>query len=133
MLVFGDPSRLTLAPTAVVNNALINTVSGTVIVEDFAFFGHNVSILTGTHDIAAIGQARLLGVPASGRDVIIRTGAWVASNATVLGPCVIGEHAVVAVGAVVIGDVAPYTIVGGVPAQVIGQVPRGAGSSQQTT
>ncbi|MGL4551465.1 MAG: acyltransferase [Gemmataceae bacterium] len=126
LLVCGDPNRLTVAPTAVVNNALFNTVSGTISVEGFAFFGHNVCILTGTHDISALGQARQTTCPTTGRDIRIREGAWVASNATVLGSCEIGEHAVVAAGAVVIGDVAPFTIVGGVPARVIGRVP-GAG------
>jgi acetyltransferase-like isoleucine patch superfamily enzyme len=123
-VVFGPPSRLVVAPTAVVNNALFNTVSGRIVVEDHAFFGHNVCILTGTHDVAVLGPGRQHAIPSGGRDVAIRTGAWVASNATVVGPCVIGEHAVVAAGAVVVGDVPPFTIVGGVPARVIGQVPR---------
>jgi acetyltransferase-like isoleucine patch superfamily enzyme len=122
-LVCGDPSRILLSPTAVTNNAFFNTVSGQIVVEDYAFFGHNVCVLTGTHDITSLGLARQSAVPTSGRDVIIKTGAWIASNATVLGPCIVGEHSVVAAGSVVIGDVPPYKIVGGVPARVIGQVP----------
>lgn len=51
---------------------------------------------------------------------MIERGAWIATNATVVGPCVIGEHAVVAAGAVVTHDVAPYEIVAGNPARVIG-------------
>jgi acetyltransferase-like isoleucine patch superfamily enzyme len=46
----------------------------------------------------------------------------VASNATILGPCVIGEHAVVAAGAVVTGDVPARTIYAGVPAKLVGTV-----------
>lgn len=128
MLVFGDPACVSVAATAIVNNALFNTVSGRIVVEEEAFFGHNVCVLTGTHDVATLGLARQSASPVSGRDVVIKTGAWVASNATVLGPCVVGEHAVVAAGAVVVRDVLPYTIVGGVPARVIGQVPRPASS-----
>jgi SAM-dependent methyltransferase len=62
-------------------------------------------------------------VPKSGRDVVVEEGVWVSSGATLVGPCRIGAHAVVAVGAVVMGDVAPYTIVGGVPAKVLRTIP----------
>jgi acetyltransferase-like isoleucine patch superfamily enzyme len=40
----------------------------------------------------------------------------------VLGPCRIGDHAVVAAGALVKDDVPPYAIVAGVPARVVGSV-----------
>lgn len=121
--VFTDPAKVHLHPTADVNNALLNVESGEITVEEYAFFGHNVCVLTGTHDIAARGLARQQAVPAAGRDVVVRTGAWVGSNATVLGPAVIGAHAVVAAGAVVTGDVPAYTVVAGVPARRIATVP----------
>ncbi|MEY2443252.1 MAG: hypothetical protein QOJ46_2678, partial [bacterium] len=46
-------------------------------------------------------------------------GAWIGSGAIVLGPCRIGAHAVVAAGAVVTEDVAPETLVAGVPARTV--------------
>ncbi len=122
-LVVGDESRLTIAPDAAVNDALFNVLSGTIVVEAAAFFGHRVSILTGTHDISRRGIERQRAYPRAGRDIVIGPGAWVASNATVLGPAVIGAGAVVAAGAVVIGDVAPGLVVAGVPARVVGSVP----------
>lgn len=118
-LVFGDESRLEIAKTAVVNNALFNLSSGKVIVEDYAFFGHNVSILTGTHDYHRFDRARQIAVPCSGQDIIIGRGSWVGSGAIVLGPSVIGEHAVVAAGSVVDADVPAYAIVAGMPARVV--------------
>src|SRR5215204_3131330 len=54
-MVYGDPARLHIAPTAVVNNALFNLSSGEITVGDYAFFGHNVSVLTGTHDWTTFG------------------------------------------------------------------------------
>lgn len=131
-VVFGDPARVSVAPTAAVNNALFNVQSGRITVEDHAFFGQNVCLLTGTHEIDAPLEQRVTAIPREGRDIIIRRGAWLASNTTVLGPCVIGEMAVVAAGAVVTRDVEPYTIVGGVPARVIGRVPHGAMGSPAT-
>ena len=123
-LVYGDPERLHVHPTAVVNNALFNLSSGEITVGEYAFFGHNVSVLTGTHDWMKFGAERQVAVPESGRDVVIEEGAWVSSNATVVGPCRIGAHSVVGVGALVLRDVDPYTIVAGNPAKVLRQIPR---------
>lgn len=121
-IVFGDESRVAIAPGARINNALLNVSSGRITIENDVMFGHNVTLLTGSHAIAARGKARLNAVPPDGRDIIVRTGAWIASNATIIGPAVIGEHAVVAAGAVVTGDVAANTLVAGVPARPLRQV-----------
>jgi acetyltransferase-like isoleucine patch superfamily enzyme len=120
--VYGDERKLHLHPTAVVNDALFNLSSGEITVEEYAFFGHGVSILTGTHDITLFDRERQVGVPKSGRDVVIGRGAWVSTNALVLGPCRIGEHAVVAAGSLVRADVPPYAVVGGVPARVLSTI-----------
>jgi|Deesub1362A_J573_1020465.scaffolds.fasta_scaffold00550_14 maltose O-acetyltransferase len=53
------------------------------------------------------------------KPVIIEDGVWIASNAIILPGVRIGKGAVVAAGAVVIKDVAPYTLVAGVPAKVV--------------
>ncbi|MEJ7892978.1 MAG: hypothetical protein WKF94_10085 [Solirubrobacteraceae bacterium] len=115
--LFGEPARLRIAPTAVVNDALFNTISGTITVEDHAFFGHGVAVLTGTHDVKRTGEERQLAVPQQGHDVVVEAGAWLSSRVTVIGPCRIGRDAVVAAGAVVTADVAPGARVGGVPAR----------------
>jgi acetyltransferase-like isoleucine patch superfamily enzyme len=122
-LVHGNRARLRIHPTAVVNNALFNVGSGDITVGEYAFFGHNVSVLTGTHDITRFGRERQLAIPRTGRDIVIEEGAWVASNAMVLGPCRIGAHAVVGGGSLVLGDVEPYTIVAGSPARVLRTIP----------
>ena len=61
--VYGDERKLHLHPTAVVNDALFNLSSGEITVEEYAFFGHGVSILTGTHDITLFDRERQVGVP----------------------------------------------------------------------
>ena len=53
--------------------------------------------------------------------VVIEDRAWLGPRTTILHGVTIGEGAVVAAGAVVTKDVAPYTIVGGVPAKKIGE------------
>jgi acetyltransferase-like isoleucine patch superfamily enzyme len=56
--------------------------------------------------------------------VVIGDRAWLSFRTTILPGVVIGEGAVVAAGAVVTKDVAPYTIVAGVPAKPVGERPR---------
>ena len=51
--------------------------------------------------------------------VIIGNDVWIGSNAVVLQGCMVGDGAVIAAGSIVTHDVAPYTVVGGVPAKVI--------------
>ncbi len=119
MLVFGDRDRLEIDPTAKVNNALFNLSSGRVTVGEYSFFGHGVSVLTGSHDVERFGLERQEAIPRDGHDVQIGNGVWVASNVTVIGPCRIGDHAVVGVGSIVLDDIDPYTIVAGNPAKVI--------------
>jgi acetyltransferase-like isoleucine patch superfamily enzyme len=117
--VHGDPARLHIDPTAVVNDALFNLSSGEVTVERHAFFGHGVSVLTGTHDLTKFGPDRQAAIPRAGRDVRVGEGAWLASHVIVLGPCVIGEHAVVAAGSLVLDDVPACTVVAGRPAKPV--------------
>ncbi len=124
--VHSDPSRLHIHPTAVVNNALFNLSGGTITLGEYVFFGHDVAVLTGTHDIMKFGRERQLGFPRSGRDVVIGEGVWLASHVLVLGPVTIGDHAVVAAGSLVREDVEPYTVVAGRPAKVVKMIARPA-------
>lgn len=57
---------------------------------------------------------------AIGGKVIIHDYAWLCSRCIILPGITIGEGAVIACGAVVVKDVEPYTVVGGVPAKFIG-------------
>jgi virginiamycin A acetyltransferase len=56
---------------------------------------------------------------AKNRKVVIGNDVWIGSNVTILPSVNIGDGAIVAAGAVVVKDVPPYSIVGGVPAKVI--------------
>jgi acetyltransferase-like isoleucine patch superfamily enzyme len=127
--VHGRLERLHIDPTAIVNNALFNVSAGDITVGKDAFFGHNVAVLTGTHDIRKFGRERQTAFPRTGRDVVIGEGVWVASHAIVLAPVTIGEHAVVAAGSIVTEDVPPYAIVVGRPARVIRIIERPATSA----
>ena len=72
-------------------------------------------ICTASHDITS-PTFQLKTAPIEIGDM-----AWVCSRAIVLPGVKIGEGAVVAAGAVVTTDVAPWTVVGGTPAKEIGR------------
>lgn len=117
---WGDADRLSLGNNVHVANALFNTKSGTISVGDDTFFGHNVCLLTGNHKIGARGKARQYGIQQTGRDIVIGKGVWIASNVTIIGPCTIGDDAVIAAGSLVCGGVLPGGYVyAGAPARSI--------------
>lgn len=53
------------------------------------------------------------------KSIVIEDKVWIGCGATILGGVTVGEGAVIAAGAVVNKNVAPYTLVGGVPAKLI--------------
>lgn len=118
----GDERLVSIHPTARVQNALFNVGCGRITVEENAFFGYNVCLLTGRHDVNKFDKERKQAVPREGCDIVIRRGAWVATSAIVLGPCEVGEHSVVGAGSVVTRDVPPYHVVAGNPARVIRRI-----------
>lgn len=58
--------------------------------------------------------------PVASRGIRIGEDVWIGANAGVTDGVRIGDHAVVAMGAVVTRDVPAWSMVGGVPAQVMG-------------
>jgi len=55
---------------------------------------------------------------------LVKRGATLGANCTIICGITIGEYAFVAAGAVVTRDVAPYSLIGGVPARPIGWMSR---------
>lgn len=56
------------------------------------------------------------------KKTLVKHGASIGANATIVCGHTIGEYAMVAAGAVVTRDVEPYMLVAGVPAKVIGKI-----------
>lgn len=109
-------------PSVTSLDAMIDCIHKVTIEAD-VFSGHDVMILTGSHDPTAFGPARK--VTAGGGPVHIKEGAWLCTRSIIVGPVTIGAHAVVAAGAVVVDDVPDYALVAGVPARVVKVYPHG--------
>lgn len=122
--LWGPKERLHISDTAAVFTCFFNTSSGDITIGDYSFAGSGVSILTGSHDVELTGLARRDSEETKGRDVIIGNGVWLGSNCTILGPCKIGNNAVIAAGAVITPgtEVEEGTVYGGVPAKKISEI-----------
>jgi maltose O-acetyltransferase len=91
-----------------------------ITIEDFVAIGQQVMILTTTHDVGPSdwrsGSIRQLPVR-------IGSGAWLGARSTILPGVTVGQGAVVAAGALVNRDVPANTLVAGVPARAVKQLP----------
>jgi len=56
------------------------------------------------------------------KPTLVKRGATIGANATILCGVTVGEFSMIGAGAVVTKDVPPYALVVGVPAQVVGQM-----------
>jgi acetyltransferase-like isoleucine patch superfamily enzyme len=94
-----------------------------VTIEDYAFIGHGVMFINDRYPRAANPDGSLQTeedwsvVP-----TLVKRGASIGSNATILCGVTIGEGAIVGAGSVVTHNVPPYTIVAGNPARVLRSV-----------
>src|SRR6266508_3227954 len=70
------------------------------------------------------------GITAEG--IVIEDDVWLGAGAVITDGVTVGKGAVVAAGAVVTKDVAPHTVVGGVPAKTIKTIDGGINKSERT-
>jgi maltose O-acetyltransferase len=105
---------ITIGRWSIINQQCCLDGRGGLTIGDNVSISPGVWILTDSHDMEDPLFREALAPVRIGNNV------WVGSRATILPGVTVGEGAVVAAGAVVAGDVAPYTVVGGVPARPIG-------------
>lgn len=91
---------------------------------DGVWIGSNVTFATPMHPFLA--EERLNADYPDGRHdleysapITVENGCWICSSATICAGVTIGANSIVAAGAVVLKDVPPNSIVGGVPAKVL--------------
>lgn len=96
----------------------------------YCSIGRDVSVGLGDHDSSQISTSPYFAIPVghdtmrvASRDpirrVIIGNDCWIGDGAKILSGVTVGDGALIGAGAVVTRDVAPYSVVGGVPAKLI--------------
>jgi acetyltransferase-like isoleucine patch superfamily enzyme len=117
----GLARRLVVGERCWFNVQVYLDLSAAIVVGDRVRIGQQAMLITSTHDY--LSEPGVRGGPLIGRKVVIGDGAWLGARCTILPGVSIGEGAVVAAGTLVTKDVPPHTIVAGVPARPIRELP----------
>lgn len=104
-------ARLSIGARSSIGNGAILDARGGLRIGADVNLSTGVHLWTAQHDWAGPDFSYVTA------PVVIGDRAWISARVTILPGCTIGEGAVVAAGAVVSSDVAPFTLVGGVPAK----------------
>ena len=108
--------RLVLGSDVFVNSGCCFDLSAPIVLGDRVQLAYQVTLVTGGHEIGLHSSRAGKHCPAP---IHVGEGAWIGARATVLPGVTIGAGAVVAAGALVTKDVAPDTLVAGVPARFV--------------
>ena len=91
---------------------------GGIFIDDGALIGHGVVLATLDHDLDPAKRQSLHPGP-----IHIGKNVWIGANAVICRGVTIGDNSVIAAGAVVVKDVPPDTVAGGVPVRVLKKIP----------
>lgn len=110
-VMIGDHTRI----------GLHNTIIGPVDIGSHVNLAQGITVTALNHNFDDT-EKRIDEQGVSTNPVTIEDDVWVGANAVILPGVTIGNHCVVAAGAVVTKDVPPHSLVAGVPAKVIKQI-----------
>nr|WP_315155898.1 CatB-related O-acetyltransferase [uncultured Flavobacterium sp.] len=121
---FSGDIRIGYATTLGYNNIL----SGNIVIGKYCQLGADVALHATNHPISSMTtyvnnnlfQGELQGLKEE-NEIVIGNDVWIGHGVIIVGNINIGNGAILAAGSVVTKDVAPYTIVAGVPAKPIGK------------
>ena len=110
-VVIGDHTRI----------GLHNTIIGPVTIGQHVNLAQGIVVTALNHNYS-IPDQRIDQQGVTTAAVTIGNDCWIGANAVILPGVTIGEHSVVAAGAVVTKDVPSHSLVAGVPAKIIKQI-----------
>lgn len=127
--VFWAPNQIVIGDKTYIGKYC--TVQADAMIGNQVLIANNVGLIGRyDHDFSIVGKTikesprvgdndyRFKG---SGKSIVIEDDVWIGFGSIVMTGVVIGRGSIVAAGSVVTHDVAPYSIVGGVPAEKMGQ------------
>ncbi|MDP2295568.1 MAG: acyltransferase [Pseudolabrys sp.] len=113
VVIYG-PEQLRFGSSVAVGENVVLRAGGGLTIGNRVLIAAGAAIVTVGHPIEPPRWNKVTAAP-----VKIGDDVWIGVNAVILPGVTIGNGAIVAAGAVVTEDVAPFTMVGGVPARVL--------------
>ena len=110
---FDAKEGFTMGDNCVINCKCRLDSRGNITIGKHVSISQEVSILTADHNVES---AQFEG---NTRQVVIEDYVFIGTRAMILPGCTLGKGAIIAAGAIVTKDVAPFTVVAGIPAKVI--------------
>jgi len=104
------------------SGATFSAPESSITIGNKVMFGPNVTIMGGDHNTSEIGRFMYdvqKKMPDNDLPVVIDEDVWIGTGVIILKGVHIGRGAIIAAAALVIRDVPPYSIVGGVPAKCL--------------
>ena len=111
-VVINDAAHLRVGARVSINAFVHIWATGGVTIGDDTLIASHVAITSLTHD----SRAALFSASKVEKPIVIGRNVWIGAHAVILPGVTIGDGAIVGAGAVVTRDVAPGTVVVGVPA-----------------
>lgn len=114
-----NPNKLIIKDDCVISRGVILIATGEIEIGNRVMIGYDSKILSSSH---IVPEDKYLPIRFAGhtlKKVIIEDDAWIASNVIITQGVTIGKGSIIAAGAVVLNDIPPYTVHGGIPAKFI--------------
>jgi len=116
--ILGGKNIQTGSNIGINSNSVLGAHHGKITLGNNVIIGQNVVVRASDHKSESI-EVPIIEQGQTGGEIIIGNDCWIGANSVITRNVKIGDHSVVAAGAVVTKDVEPFSIVGGVPSKLI--------------
>ena len=111
--------RLTIGDGCSINGGVIFGLTCDLTLGSHVMIADNVSFRTADHEYSDL-SVPMMAQGERPLPIVVGDDVWIGANATILRGVVVGRGAIIAAHAVVVKNVQPFEIVGGIPAKKIG-------------
>ena len=107
-------------------DSVIMTTRAKIFINNHVIFGPNVTLVSGDHRTDLVGKyvSQITDedkLPANDQDIVFEGDNWIGAKVTILKGVTICRGFIIAAGSVSTKNVLSYSIVGGIPAKIIGK------------
>lgn len=120
VIIKGTKNKVEIGKNSLINPFTVIYSGSGVKIGDNVMIAPHCMIASGNHGFKQTKTPMRFAKDISSGPIIIGDGVWIGANSVITDGVKIGYEAVIAAGSVVTNDVKPWSIVGGVPAKVIG-------------